>query len=307
MSGIDLLGSYPLTTENQSREKTKEEKNELIRRNEKLIDLITTYKTIGDKLTPDQENAIIAEIIDLMFNTKEKMNYTAFSQYFMVCDLSYSVLQNENLKQKHEIIREILKEYVADRHSTYSSHGYSNIVLQVMSDNYSHKRNCSSGLEKVEKQLIKVGINGYKSGAPLESDFYLLPDKDEKEFRRILSTKKIVFEWSKVKQNKLPDIYLQYKNKIYIIEHKHMKEGGGGQSKQDTEIADFVKLTEERVSYITYLDGPYFNKLISPSEYRKESILKKDVVSHLQNNPNNYFLNTAGFERFLKEVVIGRT
>lgn len=284
--------------------KTKEKKNELIRRNERLIDLITTYKTFGDKLTPKQENSIIYEVIDLLFNTEEKMNYTAFSQYFMVCDLSYSILKNEELKQKHEIIKEILKEYISDRHAMYSSHGYSNIVLQVMSDNYSHKRNCSSGIEKVEKQLRRVGITRYEYGDSIDSNFYLFPDKDEKEFRRFLSAKKIRFEWSKVKQDKIPDIYLQYNRKIYIIEHKHMKEGGGGQSKQDTEIADFVKLTENGVSYITYLDGAYFNKLIPPSPRGKENTLKKDIVSHLQNNANNYFLNTAGFEKFLKEVVI---
>lgn len=284
---------------------TKEQKNELIRRNERLIDLITTYKTFGEKLTPEQENSIISEITDLMFNTKEKMNYTAFSQYFMVCDMSYSLLQNEELKRKHKVIREILKEYVSDRHSMYSSHGYSNIVLQVMSDNYSHKRNGSSGLDKVEKQMKSAGLTQYERGDSLDGNFYLLPDKDEKEFRRILSVKKIKFKWSKVKQGKSPDVFIQHNGEVYIIEHKHMKESGGGQDKQDTEIADLIKLSEDGVSYVTYLDGAFFNKFISPSEKGKENIMKKDIVSHLQNNENNYFLNTAGFKKFVKEVVIG--
>ncbi len=45
------------------------------------------------------------------------------------------------------------------------------------------------------------------------------------------------------------------------MEHKHMKESGGGQDKQMSEIIDFISHKDKKVSYISFLDGVYFNLL----------------------------------------------
>jgi hypothetical protein len=85
-----------------------------------------------------------------------------------------------------------------------------------------------------------------------------------------------------------------------------MKEGGGGQSKQDTEIVDFIRYKEKNVSYVTYLDGVGFNRLIT-SKDNKHRKVKEDILEILSQNKDNYFVNTAGFEKFIDEVVLGTT
>ena len=60
------------------------------------------------------------------------------------------------------------------------SHGYSNTVLQVMSDNYSHKRNGKTSIEKVLSILVPYGLRKISSIAATEdNNFYFLPDKGD--------------------------------------------------------------------------------------------------------------------------------
>lgn len=228
---------------------TCETKNELMQKNERLINLITVYNTLNEKMTQQQEKEIIDEIDKILF-CGEKMNYSAFSQYFMVWNLSHSLLKNENVENRKLIIRELLKKYIVDRHKMYNSHGYSNIVLQVLSDNYSHKRKGMSGIKHLEIMFKKAGIEKYNGKQNIESGFfYLLPDKEGKKcFLHVLSHKKISLKWSKTKQGKMPDAYIQKTNHIFIVEHKYKKEQGGGQNSQNVELVDFIKNSDKNVS-----------------------------------------------------------
>jgi hypothetical protein len=282
---------------------TKDEKNDLTRANAQLIDTITAYQVMGGKLTPSQEADLVGSIVRLLFYTTNHMNYSAFSQYLMVCDLSYSLLESEPDERKHELIREVLREYVKDRHSMYQSHGYSDVVLQVLSDNYSHKRNARTGPEKAERQVLERGIPKFRKGTSYGGNYYLLVDEAESDFTSILKAKQIRFLWSTEKQLKIPDMLISFGGTVYIIEHKHKKEGGGGQSSQGVEAVDLVKFSEDNASFVTYMDGPYFNKL-GKGGNNKESELTKDILKSLEQNKNNYFVNTAGFDKFLDEVVI---
>ena len=75
--------------------KNAKDKNDIIKNNERLIALITTYNTMYGKFTKEQDDAIIREIDSILFKANGHMNYTTFSQYLMVWDVSYSVLSKE--------------------------------------------------------------------------------------------------------------------------------------------------------------------------------------------------------------------
>lgn len=100
----------------------------------------------------------------------------------------------------------------------------------------------------------------------------------------------------------MPDAVFKYNDRIFIVEHKHLKEGGGGQDKQLGEIIDLIKYKDDNVSYISYMDGMYFNSLINPKPNVKISNSKKDIIKYLTENSENYFLNTHGFEKILKDL-----
>ena len=93
---------------------------------------------------------------------------------------------------------------------------------------------------------------------------------------------------------------------IFIIEHKHMKEGGGGQDKQINEVISFIGFSESnsRIHYISFLDGIYFNLFANKKYLHKGKILNQlsNIKINLKRNKQNYFVNTSGFKKFLKEL-----
>ena len=107
--------------------------------------------------------------------------YSAFCQYFNVHNMNYSIFQNLNLDDKIKVIKFIVAYYINDRHQMYKSHGYSNVVLQVMCDNYSHKRKGSYGANKIADILKINGINDLTKMTSKDFDqecWYLLSDKN---------------------------------------------------------------------------------------------------------------------------------
>lgn len=292
--------------------KTKEENNSLIEANEKIIRLITTFQTLRENSEYDETNetikGVLKKIIEVL--AVNGMNYSAFSQYFLVQNISHSMFMSFNDEEKINIIYFLLEAYVEKRHKIYSSHGYSNIVLQVLCDNYSHKRKGKSGIEKIIEQINE--ITEFKHSTSFEgftqSKFsYILPDKGDKNlFDEILENKSINFEFSDKKQGKTPDMLLKINNNFLIIEHKNMKENGGGQDKQISEILDFIRFSEasNNIHYVTYLDGIFSNKLF-PKAKAKTLTQYNQVVEVLGLNPNNYFVNTFAFAALINLFVNG--
>jgi hypothetical protein len=89
---------------------------------------------------------------------------------------------------------------------------------------------------------------------------YLRTDSDGKKlFMQVLEELGLWFRWSSERQNKFPDVAVRLNGRLSVIEHKHMKEGGGGQDKQIGELIDFIRQNDPQVSYISFLDGVYYN------------------------------------------------
>jgi hypothetical protein len=92
----------------------------------------------------------------------------------------------------------------------------------------------------------------------------------------------------------------------WIIEHKHMKEFGGGQNKQINEIIDFVGQREgnREVHCVSFLDGIPFNRLLIQPGDRKVMAQRRRIEENLEHCPSNFFVNTAGFLRLFHEMGI---
>ncbi len=285
------------------------EENDLTTSNTRLIKLISTFdtlhfeqnKNLSDKTITDT----ITSIIDILDHTNN-INYTPFSQFFMVYNASYSVYESLTYEDKISFIYEMLERYCVERHGMYLSHGYSNIVMQVMSDNYSHKRKGKAGIEKILAQLRPYDLRRITYYSDIEScdDIYFLPDKGDKvSFEKFLVDKAIKMKSREIEQNKLPDIVFKHNNQYYICELKSMKGQGGGQNKQIVEVAYFIKFSEadENIHYVTFLDSQYSNELMNANN-PKIVKQREDIEVALINNPGNYFLNTASLQVFLEQV-----
>jgi len=289
--------------------KTNLESNTLTQRNSELIELITAFKVLrnlGKTINNDDIKEIVKRIIFIMDDT-EGINMSAFSQFFMVYNFTYSMYKGiKTFEEKVTVIYALLNKFCEERHDMYLSHGYSNTILQVMCDNYSHKRNSKSGIEKVLGILKPLNLNRLSNPGDLDDrdDYYFLPDKgDSSVFEYFLKYYDLKMESRAIEQNKLPDIVFKHDAHFYICELKTMKEGGGGQNKQIVEMANFINFSEgsSRFHYVTFLDCHYSNILLHDMSPKVLS-QRQDIEEALQNNPNNYFLNTAGLIKFVHDM-----
>lgn len=291
---------------------TKYEKNLLIEANEKLIRFISSYQTMIFDLKKPINVPDVNNLIELMINTLSisGMNFSPFCQYFNVHNMNYSIFIKLEKEKKVEFLNYILKHYIHNRHNIYLSHGYSNIVLQCFSDNYSHKRKGKYGTNKI-LDVMKINDIPYISNVSAVNDidtekYFLLPDTsgiDKKIFHDILSRFNIKFQYLDDK-HKYPDALVKIGEHILIVEQKNMKEDGGGQDKQTVEITDFIRYKEDntKVHYVTFVDGIYANKLI-PSATSKTLSQYTDVVTALAKNKANYFTNSFGFSELIQDFL----
>lgn len=119
----------------------------------------------------------------------------------------------------------------------------------------------------------------------------------KKEFKIKISLKK---------QGKNLDLIIKYKNKIILLEAKHLNVGGGEQDKQISELIEILSLKKEKnnIFYISFLDGTYSNALLGVISKKAKKKLKqrKQIEKYLRQNQQNYWLNTAGFKAFFADL-----
>lgn len=275
---------------------------ELLNRNSRLIELITQYNNYNVKGDKSHNKEIINKIDECL--RYEGMNLCPFSQYLMVHDVNYDMYLNTLTDEDKEFI---LNCYVMDRHLAYLNRDYSEIIFQVLADNYSHKRKGKLGVKKIMKICEDLGFSKITSKDQIDDEkYYILPDAEGKKlFKLILEKNNIDFKFEKSHQGKMPDALIKYKDVFVIVEHKTSKELGGGQDKQMTEIIDFVGYGERLVRYVSYLDGVLFNELKEPRDTNKLFRDKNNIIENLNRNKYNYFVNDYGFKKLMNSIIEG--
>ena len=287
---------------------TIDQTNELVEKNARLIDLISVFSYFReqgkDKNHPEMRN-LIDEVIMILKET-DGINLSPFTQFFMVYNSSHSSFVGYAHEEQREFLYEMLQLYGKERHKMYLSHGYTNSILQVVCDNYSHKRKSKAAIVKISEILERVGFVHNPDGEELLSRrVYFLPDKGDKAtFIAFKQRHGVVLESAQNEQDKLPDMVFFINGDYFIVEMKSMKGSGGGQDKQLTEVINFIRYAEsdKHIHYTTYLDGEYSNLLHSGTMQPKIRRQYDDIIACLRNHPGNYFLNTAGFEEFVREI-----
>jgi len=288
--------------------RTASEANALVEGNGRMIELISAFDVLrghGAIRTDPHVVEIVREIVGILDDT-EGINFSAFAQFFMVYSSSHDTYRKYGYEDRQTFVYEMLLRFCEERHSVYVSHGYSNSSLQVVADNYSHKRNSKTSIIKVEDRLAEYGFKKVKDMVAATGNCYLLPDKGgKKAFKAFRDHFSIEMVSAKTEQDKLPDMVLKIGGEFFVAELKNMKGSGGGQDKQITEVVNFIRYAEpnKAMHYLTFLDGDYFNMLTTSSQ-PKIRRQYDDIVACLRKNPGNYFVNTAGFSQFLKQQVL---
>lgn len=291
----------------------KGQSNELMKANSRLIELITVFNYLnGEGLLEDAaEIQRVVENVVKILDSVEGINYSAFSQFFMVYNSTYNSYSKFDGAKKRRFVYAMLLRYCEERHGMYLSHGYSDAILQVMCDNYSHKRNSKTTIDKITDTIETLGFKRLSETVSFESsdNFYFLPDKgDAGIYHNMVSSLSLETRALRQEQDKLPDFIIKIDGDYYIGEAKMMKGSGGGQDKQLVEIINFIRYQERQpnVHYVVYFDGEYANMLLSSTD-RSPKIERQyqDIVKCLTENPKNFFVNPDGFIVLLNDLLQG--
>jgi|GEM_PF-1335366 len=296
----------------------------------KLRNCITVLDTLtqNNLLKAKQEKHYIHTIIDILDNTVG-INFSEFVSYWSVNDVSFSGYKNMPYGEKYLFVKDMISYYCADRDIIYKKYGYTDVSLQSRADSAGHKASGELGLRKVAQILNDLGF----SMALSESDFlknpfvYLKSDKSGKKIAtEIIKNLGIKFDWKIKHEGKNPDFLIKINKRIIILEHKHVKETGGGQDKQMSEMISLIEseeLANKNVSYIAFLDGVLFNTIFGNvsktaglterfintileqevGESNKILSQEKAIFKALKQNDSNYFVNTNGFIHIIKELM----
>lgn len=283
--------------------------NSLMRANANIIENISAYKIALESGNYLMQNTTLQNI--LKYLEEKNVNLTEFTNYWATKDMSYSVY-NKTLSSKEEklsFLRKIVPEYLKDRHLLYQTHGYSFSTIQVINDSKAHKKNGEAGIKKISDILINFGFKHFNENDLktflLSDKVFIYPDKTEKKlFNEIIHHYDIKFEWSKNHENKKTDFLFKVNKQIFIMEHKHMKETGGGQDKQMSEIINFIQYQDQNAHYVSFLDGVYFNLLANKEIISGKPFEQRNAIfQNLKVQKNNYFVNTLGFNELIKDLI----
>ncbi len=177
--------------------------------------------------------------------------------------------------------------------------------VQAIIDTNSSRKKGKCGENKLVSILEKQGFKEvFDWDDFLKTDYCVV--KFSKKFNLKNVRKNLNVKIKTKKQNKTLDLIIKAKNKILLCEAKHLNTSGGGQDKQISELIEILGLSEKNgISYISFLDGKYSNILLSDNGHGdKITTQRKEINEFLNNNPNNYWVNTAGFEKLISDLKI---
>ncbi len=256
--------------------------------------LITIKKLTDSKENKNVINKYFLELFEIFKNNFS--NCSELGCFVNACDTTRDLIQKDFESFKKVTNLFIKKRNLDDRVPE-------NWVQAIIDSNSSRKKG-DLGERKIINFLIKQGYKEIKEW----NDFkkfnkcvarFSAEDFSTKNVRKILNLK-----IRTKKQDKQLDLLIKNGKKIFLLEAKHLNTGGGEQDKQISELIEIISLPQERdgIFYVSFLDGTYSNLLLDKINKNAKKRLKqrKEIEKYLRKNPNNFWVNTAGFENLFK-------
>lgn len=274
----------------------------IMQANSRLLERITAFK-LAQEDGNEADGANHLQHISRLLETAD-MNFVEFTSFWPSLDVSYSTYRKLSPSEKTTFLRQALSYYIGKRHGIYGAHGYSPTSIQVRRDFETHKRRGNAAVDKLRLLLSQARYVAVSSVSrlldePRSYGFFGAPGFQRPDLARLIRELGVDFRWHREHQNKLPDFVLHGPDgRVLIGEAKHMKETGGGQDKQVSELIALVSQDDvgTRGGYVGYLDGIYFNALASPGRVGgKAHEQVGQIRAALERQPRNAFVNTHGF------------
>lgn len=300
-----------------------------------LREFLGVYCFLHRRSEKDSQTDVVRQYlvsqIDNLLRSSEQLQYTEFVAFWKCSNVSYSVYRRLAQEKRIETLVELLNLYCHTRKPTYDKHGYSHIVSQALYDAGASRSQGSSVIQKLETMLRGLSGSDVQPCLTLEAFRnregirYFFPDRGGQQlYDELCAHYGLSYEYGKVSQGKRPDAVIKVRTRVYIVEAKHLQEGGGHQNEQLSQLVRFISFSETNpkpnaydalsklsFSYVAFLDGWYFNQLVGAHELRtqqqrrrvSDKVLEQydSIETQLKNNPDNYFVNTQGLWLLLRD------
>src|SRR3990167_3908013 len=267
--------------------------NKYIKNTKEIKNILITIRTLQSK---KEKSAVIDKyFLELSKIIGKYSNCSEFACFVNACDNIIDETKNEI-----NLLKKITERYFAKR--VLNEMAPEEWVQAILDTNSSRKKG-KCGENKLIHILKKQGFKEiFDWGSFLKTDYCVV--KFSKKFNLKNVRKNLDVKIKTKKQNKILDLIIKTKNKFLLCEAKHLNTGGGAQDGSISELIEILGLSEKNgVSYISFLDGKYSNILLSEDKGGgKITTQRKEIKKFLNNNPDNYWVNTAGFTLLISDL-----
>ncbi|GIV04537.1 MAG: hypothetical protein KatS3mg016_0112 [Fimbriimonadales bacterium] len=278
----------------------------------RLREHITAYCVLKELGENNETRRRVLIEIDALLRSVDKIQYTEFVAYWKCLDFTFSIyLKISDDPQRYTLLENALENYCEHRRRLYDRLGYTPVIQQALYDSAKARSQGVSGFQKLQ-QILQQAIGKEVPTVSCLTDFVscqlcqFVPSSNKQElFREIMQSLHAKYEFGAMYQKKVPDLMVKVREKVFVIEAKHIKEPGGAQNKQIAELISYIRQKEGRqspVRYIAFLDGLYFNLLAGATENTKLAHQRQEIVDALKENPCNYFVNTVGLLHLFQDA-----
>jgi len=261
---------------------------ELMNRIRRIRDLIITY-SVHHSHKSGAPKWILKELRKKVFG--KGGNLSEFAAFFKVLDFSMTAAKDLSDDELLDFISQALNYYLDFRERAYRERRleYSDITVQALRD---------SGAVRAMGGLANGKIIGMLKEAGVKE---IINEPTVDDVRERTGAK---YQFADKHQDKKPDVLFKHGADWFVVEAKHLKESGGEQNKSASELVDMIDQEDRGVYYISFMDGIFFNHLISPGSGRiKYARIRSDVERILSARPRSFFVNTRGFQELVSDIV----
>lgn len=262
-----------------------------------IKEIVITIKKLRDR----KENKDIIEKYFLDLFEVFKNNFSNCSElgcFVNACDTTRDLIKNDFDSFKKITNLFIKRRWLDDKVPE-------NWVQAIIDSNSSRKKG-DLGERKLINFLNKQGYKEVNSWSDFEKSKKCVARFSADNFSTESIRKELILKIKTKKQDKRLDLLIKNGKNTFLLEAKHLNTGGGEQDKQISELIEILSLPKERnnIFYISFLDGTYSNLLLGEIKKSAKKKLKqrKEIEKYLKKNPNNFWLNTAGFYNLIKDL-----
>lgn len=277
------------------------EKHPKLREHLKSIKEIKEILITIKKLKENRENKqVIEKYFEKLFQvfSFSFSNCSELGCFVNACDTTRDLIQKD-----YDSFKKITNLYIKKRE--LNDKVPENWVQAIIDSNSSRKKG-ELGERKLIKILDKSGFVEVKNWNDFEKNKKGVARFSKDTFSNLNVKEKLGIKMKTKKQDKMLDLIIKNGKDIFLLEAKHLNVGGGEQDKQVSELIEIVNLSEDNknIYYISFLDGTYSNRLLGKIDKKSKKNInqRKEIEKYLRKNPNNFWMNTAGFLEFVKDL-----